>query len=104
MGDEVIALKDKAHCVVAVRVPVAVGVFLGGHAVDDKVALVVAVKAADDVQEGRFARAALSEDRDKFAVPQAERNAVQRLLRQRAGFVYFFDVCDRKHGITSERI
>ena len=79
MGDEVVALEHKADGVVAVGVPVAVGVLFGGDAVDDKVAAVVAVQAADDVQQGGLAGAAGAEDGDEFVVAQVQADIVQRV-------------------------
>lgn len=58
VGDQVIALEHKTDGVVSVRVPVAVGVFFGGDAVDDQIAAVVAIQTADDVQQGGLAGAA----------------------------------------------
>ena len=72
VGDEVVALKDESDGMVAVGVPVAVGIALCAHAVDDQVAVVIAIQSADDIQQGRFTGAALSEDRDKFIVTQAQ--------------------------------
>ena len=47
--DKVIALKHKADGVVAIGIPVPVKVLFGGDPVDDKVAGVIAVKAAYNV-------------------------------------------------------
>ena len=102
--DEIVALEDEADRVVAVAVPVAVGVTLGGDAVDDQVAVVVAVETPDDIQQGGLAGAALSEDGDKFAVPQVQRYALKRLLYQRAGFIYFSDVFYLKHEFSFESV
>ena len=52
MGNQIVALEHKTNGVVAVGVPVAVGVFFGGNTVDDQITAVVAVQAADDVQRG----------------------------------------------------
>ena len=95
--DEVVALEHKADGVVAVGVPVAVGVLPGGDAVDDKVAAVVAVQAADDVQQRRLAGAARAEDGDKFVVAQVQADIVQRFLDKVARAVFFSDVVELKH-------
>mgnify|MGYP002438288703 CR=1 FL=1 len=97
VGDEVVALEHKADGVVAVGVPVAVGVLPGGDAVDDKVAAVVAVQAADDVQQRRLAGAARAEDGDKFVVAQVQADIVQRFLDKVARAVFFSDVVELKH-------
>ena len=95
--DQVVALEHKADRMVAVAVPVAVAVFFGRDAVDDQIACVVAVESADDIQQRGLAGAALPQDGDKFVVAQAERNALERLLHQRAGFVYLFYTFDLQH-------
>ncbi len=48
--DEVVALEHEADAVVAVGVPVVVLVLLGGDAIDDEVAGIEVVEAADDVE------------------------------------------------------
>ena len=97
VGDEVIALEHEADGVVAVGVPVPVGVAAGGDAVDDELAAVVAVEAADDVEQRGLARAAGAEDGDKFAVAQVETDPVERCLCQIAGGVFLFDIDKLKH-------
>ena len=97
VGDEVIALEHEADGVVAVGVPVPVGVAAGGDAVDDELAAVVAVEAADDVEQRGLARAAGAEDGDKFAVAQVEADPVERCLCQIAGGVFLFDIDKLKH-------
>ena len=97
VGDEIIALEHEADGVVAVGVPVPVGVAAGGDAVDDELAAVVAVEAADDVEQRGLARAAGAEDGDKFAVAQVEADPVERCLRQIAGGVFLFDIDKLKH-------
>ena len=97
VGDEVIALEHETDGVVAVGVPVPVGVAAGGDAVDDELAAVVAVEAADDVEQRGLARAAGAEDGDKFAVAQVEADPVERCLCQIAGGVFLFDIDKLKH-------
>ena len=97
VGDKVVALEHKADGVVAVGVPVAVGVLFGGDAVDDELAVVVAVEAADDVEQRGLARAAGAEDGDEFAVAQVEADPVERCLCQIAGGVFLFDIDKLKH-------
>ena len=58
MRDQVIALEHETDRVVTVGIPVAVLIFFRGDAVDDQVAAVIAVEAADDIKERRFSRAA----------------------------------------------
>ena len=82
MGDQIVALEDEAHGVVAVGVPVPGGVFFRGDPVDDELALVVAVQAADDVEQRGLAGAAGAQDGHKLVVPQAETHPVQGPLHQ----------------------
>lgn len=49
MGDQIVALKNKAYGVIPVGVPVPVRVFFCGDAIDDQITAVVVVKAADDI-------------------------------------------------------
>ena len=94
MGDEVVALEHKADGVVAVGVPVAVGVLFGGDAVDDQIAAVIPVQTADNVQQGSFAGAAGAEDGDEFVITQVQADIVQRILHEIAGLVLFADLFD----------
>ncbi|MNC56401.1 hypothetical protein D3C75_1059940 [compost metagenome] len=55
MGDQVIALKNKAYTIVAVCIPVAVLEVLGRGPVNNQVPAVVLVKPADQIQTGGFA-------------------------------------------------
>ncbi|MNN88872.1 hypothetical protein D3C81_2066100 [compost metagenome] len=71
MGDQVIALEDKAHAIIAVSIPIAVLEGLGGGAVDDQIAAVILVQTADQIQTGGFAGAAGSQDGNKFILAEA---------------------------------
>ena len=97
MRDQVVALEDKADRVVPVGIPVAVLILFRGNAVDDQIAAVVAVEAADDVEQRGLARAAGAEDGDKFTVAQVEADPVERCLCQIAGGVFLFDIDKLKH-------
>ena len=96
--DKVVALEHEADGVVAVGVPIPVVIFPGGDAVDDQISAVIAVKAADDIQQRRFARAAGPEDGDKLIVPQVQADAVQRGLNQCSGFILLENLPDLKHA------
>ena len=91
-GMRLVALKDKADGVVAVRVPIAVVVLLCGAAVDNEVAGGVAVQAADDVQQGGLTRAGGAQDGDEFAVAQVQADIIQRGLYKVTGFVFLADL------------
>ena len=77
MGDQVVALEHKADGVVAVGVPIAVGVLFGGDPVDDKVTAVVPIQAADDVQQGGLTGAGRADDRQRLALFQCERDVLE---------------------------
>ena len=96
--DEVVALKDKADGVVAVRVPVAVVVLLCGAAVDNEVAGGVAVQAADDVQQRGLAAAGLAQDRNELVFTKGNVDALECFDLRRAGLVDFGDVFQFQHG------
>ena len=85
--DEVIGLKDETDCVVAVGVPVAVLVLLGGAPVYDQITVSVLVKAADDVQKRSFTAARGPEYGHKFALAEADAHAAQRVDSHVAGNV-----------------
>ena len=98
MGDQIVALEHEADGVVAVRVPVAVGVLFGGDAVDDEVAAVVAVEAADDVQKGGLARAGGPQNGDELTVAEVEADAVEGVLDQLPGLILLADLFELKHS------
>ena len=87
MGDQIIALKNKADGVIAIGIPVAIPVFLRGNSVDDQIAAVIAVQAADNVQQRRFARPARPQHGDEFIVPQVQVHIIQRPLHEVAGLI-----------------
>ena len=97
VGDQVIALEHKTDGVVPVGVPVAVGVFFGGDAVDDQIAAVVAIQTADDVQQGGLAGAAGAQNGHEFVVPQVQTDVVQCVLHQLAGLIFFVDLFELEH-------
>ena len=97
VGDEVVALEHEADGVVAVGVPVAVGVLFGGDAVDDKVAAVVAVEAADDIQKSGLARAGRAQNGDELVVAEVEADTVEGVLDQLPGLILFADLFELKH-------
>ena len=96
-GNEVITLKHEANGVVPVRIPVTVFVLLGRDAIDDQIAGVVAVKPANDIQQGGFSRTAGAQNGDKFIVPQIQAHIPQRVLHQLTGFVLLGYVFYLKH-------
>ena len=66
MRDQVIALKDKADRMIAVIVPVLVLEILRGSSIDEQISAGILIQPADDVEHGRLAASALSQDGNKF--------------------------------------
>lgn len=97
MGNEVITLEHKADGMIAVGIPVPVLVLLGGDAVDDQIAGIVTVQAADDIQKGGFSRTAGPQNGNEFIVPQIQAHIPQRVLHQFTGFVLLGYVFYLKH-------
>ena len=97
VGDQVVALEYKADRVVAVGIPVAIGILFGGDPVDDQIAVIVAIQSADDIQEGGLTGTAGTEYRYKFVVAQTERHALERFLHKTACLVYLTNLFDLKH-------
>ena len=64
---------------VAVSVPVAVGVLFGRSAVDHKVAVGVLIQTADDVQQRRFAAAGVAEHGDKLGFSELKIDPLERM-------------------------
>ena len=91
-------MEHEADAVVAVGVPVLVFVLLGGDAVDDKVARVVVVEAADDVEHGGLARPRGTEHRHELVVAEGHRHVVEGRLREAGRGVGLADVEQLEHG------
>ncbi len=77
MRDEVVALEDEPHAVVAVGVPITIAVALGRDPVDDEVTGVILVQSTDDVEHCRLARTGRPEDRDELAGTEGDGSAIQ---------------------------
>ena len=99
MHDQIVALEHEADGVVAVGVPVPVAEAACGDAVDDQIPGVIAVKAADDIQQRGLSGSGRAEDRDKLVVPETEAHAVQRLLDEVSRPVLFADIANLKHSV-----
>lgn len=100
MHDQVVALEDKTDAVVAVRVPVLVGIFFGTLSIDNQIARGVLVQTADDIQECSLAAARRAEDGYKFIVPECHRQIVDRFDDLIAGIILFNDVFALKHSFS----
>ena len=67
MRDEVIRLEDEPDPVIAVDVPIPVFEVFRGLPLNDEIARRIVIESADDVEEGRFARAAFPQHGDELA-------------------------------------
>ena len=95
--NQVVALEHEADRVVAVRIPVTVLVPFGGDPVDDQVAAVVPVQAADDVEQRGLAGTRWAQYRHEFAVAQVQADVIQRLLHEIAGLVLLGNRLNLQH-------
>ena len=66
MRDQIVALEDETDGKVAVIIPVFIFEIFGGSAIDDQITAGILIQPADDVEQGRLAASALSQDGDKF--------------------------------------
>ena len=82
MWDKIVGLEHEADAVVAVRVPIAVLVLACGHTIDEQVAAIVMVKAADDVEHGGLARARRPQHCHELVVAEGHRHVIERGLRE----------------------
>ena len=98
VGNEVVALEDEADAMVAVGVPILRLVILGGRAVDDDVAAIGMVQAAEHVEQGRLARPAGAQNRHEFVVAQIQGHSVKRFLDEIARLIRFAQVFELNQG------
>ena len=98
MRDEVIRLEHEAYRVVAVAVPVGVGIIFCGASVYDQVAGAVLVKPADNVQKRGLAAAGMTQYCDEFVLAELKVHALQRMDNGIAHGVIFFDVYKFQHS------
>ena len=101
--DQVVGLENEANAVVAVGVPIARFVVLRRDSVDDQVAALEAIQAANDVEHCRFTRTRLAQNCDEFAISEGNRNVIERNLAQVCGFVDLDDISQLKHWDSFDR-
>ena len=92
--DQVVGLEDEADAVVAVGVPVAGLVVLRRNTVDDEVAALEAVEAADDVEHRRLAGAGLAQHGHKLVVAERHGDLVERHLHEVGGLIGLDDLLE----------
>ena len=65
---------------VAVGIPIPVLISLGRYAVDYKITAVISVKTSDNIEQCGLARAARTQNGNKFIVTQVQADVVKSLL------------------------
>lgn len=100
MGNQVIALEDKPHAMVAIRVPLRIPVSRRGHAIHNDLAGIGAVEASEDIEKSRFTGPRRAENGNEFAVPKRYGNPIQGLLDEVARVIRLADVADLNHVRT----
>ena len=103
VGDQIIALEHKADGMVTVRVPIPVGIFLGGDPVDYQIAAVITVQTTDHVQQCGFTGTAGSQNGHKLIIPERQTDTVQRRLNQFSCHVFFPYILNPKHMATTPK-
>ena len=98
VGDEVVALENETDAVVAVAIPVAVPEVFRRDTVDDEVAGIEVIEAANHVEHRGFAGSGLAEDRDELVVTKRDAHAGKRDLGKGARRVGLGDVVQFEHG------
>ena len=100
VGNQIIALKHKANGMVTIGVPIPVGIFLGGNAVDNQITAVVAIQTANDIEQRGLTGTAGAQNGHELIVPQGQAHAVQRYLNQISGHIFLSNVLDLQHSNT----
>ena len=72
MGNQIIALKNKANRVVAVRIPIAASISGGRHTVDHQLPAVTMIQSAYNIEQSCFPGTAGSQDRNEFIFPKRQ--------------------------------
>ena len=85
---------------VPVSIPFFVLILFRRNSVDDQVARIIPVQAADDIQQRCFPGTAGSQHGDEFTVPKTETDAVKSLLDQFAGLILFGNINELQHGFS----
>jgi hypothetical protein len=92
MGDQVVALEDKADGVVPVVVPIGILVVTGGDTVDDQIAFCVSVQSTDDVEHGGLAGTALAQNGNELVFPEIDADSLKGILPQISGNIGFDNI------------
>ena len=92
MWYQVIALENEAYRMVTVRIPVPVLILFGRDTVDNKVAAIVTVKSADNIQQRCLTRTAGAENSDKLIIPEIQAYIIKRGLFQLTCHIFLFDI------------
>ena len=97
MGNQVITLKHKPDRMIAVRIPIPVLIFLCGNTVNDQIAAVITVQAADNIKKRRLTGTTRPQNGNEFIIPEIQTDIVQCVLNQVPGDVFFANMLNLKH-------
>ena len=89
MRDKIVALENESDGVVSVGIPVGIAVFFRADTVDDKIAVCILVKTAEDVEHGRFSAAGRAEDGNEFTLTKSKVHTSESVHHFCAGPVFF---------------
>ena len=97
MGNQIVTLENEADGVVAVGIPIPVGILPGGDAVDDQIAAVISIQTAHHIQQRGLAGAAGAQNGNKFIVPEVQADPIQGRLDQFTGHIFLSNLFDLEH-------
>ena len=92
MGNQIVALKHEADGMIAVAVPVLAFEILGRLTPDDQVAGGILIQTADDVQQGGFAAAGLTQNGYKFRGTEFDADTLQGMDGVGSNVIIFYNV------------
>ena len=92
MGNQIIALENKADGVVSVSVPIRVLEIFCGSSADDQIAARILVKSADDIQQGCFSASGGAENGNEFTLSERNGNAAKCGYLHIAGRIIFTNI------------
>ena len=100
MRNEIIGLKHEPDAVIAICVPILIGIIFCGFTFDDEIARSVSVQTADDVQKRSFSAPRRTDHRDEFVAAEIDAHPFERGDLVFAFAVIFDDIFQTKHKIN----
>ena len=99
MGDQVIALEDKANAMVTVNVPISVLKGARASSADGKIARRIVIQSSDDVQQRGLSASGGAEDRNELVLTEAKRHSAKRFHLLRCSHINLSYVFQFQHFI-----